>query len=801
MSTGGGSGPVAEMPSQPNNQDAASTAIQGFFSSPLPPSDSGLGIPSTGEMSRTQLHVKEVFSTDKFLDQEQPLYHDGSDATQVQSQSLEQSQAESDKHYAEKEMRLQIDALHASYAEKMDSYRKQVEEAANAQVKGIYASLQENLQLQQKQSQEAQSALLSRLDKEQSLRKEAEEKFAALKAEWQQNVGATTMTPSMNDDVEQIRQKLHAVSSERDCLRNDVEAARRDLELTIQASANEKAQMHAQLAEQIEEVKKSSFIQFEAQLQAVTMKLEEAERREAQIRSSFNAQQSDLMQKSQDSAMLAQECQKLSEAVKQWESHVKELKVSHTEEIRDLRQDFENRLANAKASLEAEHQTLVNQVEKSKEDSLKPVILKLEKQLEEERLQSQELKAAISQLYTREAQVVDLEETNQGLVSQLESLNHRLEEAEMQHRTLSGEKEALLLKHGDVVQTLKRQQLEIEEGIQACNEVQQQKHQLELEVQSLQAALKAQAVPMHALTSSEASADNCFNLLSLKVDSALQRHLHHIGFDFEAGPESLFANLGTFIHAKSQEVTDLELEMKKQRVVAEKTIQELTAENITLKQDIASLHHGSVNAQSKLNVLTEGRSALESSLMRQRGVLEQKLAERDSLEQQLRHQRAELDQRQARQSHLEALLEEKSRLEQELQAQKNTLLNSLSSIQEKLKLSEDDALQQQMQWEEERAKTQSTLRQKDEALSQQQNEFKLQQVALTTQYDGYIHKLQEDHSRQVTTIQEDAAASLKQRELQLVQHHQDEVGRLTGQHNDDMQDMRKQHSQEVHVRF
>ena len=85
------------------------------------------------------------------------------------------------------------------------------------------------------------------------------------------------------------------------------------------------------------------------------------------------------------------------------------------------------------------------------------------------------------------------------------------------------------------------------------------------------------------------------------------------------------------------------------------------------------------------------------------------------------------------------------------------------------------------------------------ALSQQQNEFKLQQVALTTQYDGYIHKLQEDHSRQVTTIQEDAAASLKQRELQLVQHHQDEVGRLTGQHNDDMQDMRKQHSQEVHV--
>lgn len=799
MTSGGGSGPAAEVSYQPDSQDAESTTVQEAFSSPVLPSDSGLGIPSAGEMSKSQHQVEEVVSTDKFLEHEQPLYHDGSDETHLHSQSLEQSHAENRQHDAEKEMlKSQIDALHTSYAEKMDLYRKQVEEAANAQVQGIYASLQENLQLQQKQSQEAQSALLNRLDQEQSLRKAAEEKIAALEAEMLQNTGVMTMAPSISD-AEEIKQMLQAVSSERDDLRNDVEAARQELKSTIQASANEKAQMHAELAEQVEEAKKSSFAQFEAQLRTVTMKCEESERREAQIRSSFDAlqtEQSDVLQKSQESAD-----HRLRDSAKHWESRVQELEVSHAQEIRDLQQNFENRLSDAKAVLEAEHQNIVGQLEKKKEDSLKPIISNLEKQLEEERLNVQELKARVSLLSSCEAQVIDLEETNEGLMAQLESLNHRLEEAEMQHRTLSTEKEVLLQKHADAVQGMNRQQLEIEEGIQAYNEIQQQKHQLELEVQSLQASMKAQATPMPTVTSSEMSADSCFNLLSLKVDSALQAHLHHIGFNFEANPESLFANLGSFIHAKSQEVADLELELKKQRAVTEKTIHELTAENTALKQDIASLHNGSASSQSQLHMLTEGKSVLESSLIKQRGILEQKLAEKKQLEQQLKYQQAELNQRQAQQSHLESLLEEKSRLEQELLTQKNTLLSSLSSIQEKLKLSEEDALERQRQLEEERSVAQSTIRQKEEALSQQQSEFHLQQVALTTKYDGYIHKLEEDHSRQVQTMEEEAATSLKQQELELMQNHKEEVGRLTSQHSDDMQDMRRQHSQEVHVRF
>ena len=804
MPTGAGSGPVTEVPSQQDNQDAELLTIQETFSSPVLPSDSGLGIPSTGEMKGTQQSVQEVFGTDRFLEQEQPLYPDGSDATQVHSQSLEQSQTDDKQGDSEKEMlKLQIDALHTSYAEKMELLRKQFEEAANAQVQGIYASLQENLQLQQKQSQEAQSALLSRLDQEQSLRKAAEAKICALEAEMLQNAVHMTLTPSVSD-MDEIKQKLQAVSSERDHLRIDLEAARQELESTLQASTHEKAQMRVQLAEQIEEAKKSSFSQLEAQFRAVTMQLEESQRREAQIRSSFDAlhtQQSDLLQKSQDSAELVQECQTLRDSVKHWESRVKDLELSHAQEISDLQQDFQNRLSDAKGLLEVEHQKLISQMVKEKEESLKLVILKLEKQLEEERLNVQELEASISQLSSREAQVVDLEETNEGLMSQLESLNHRLEETEMQHRTLSSEKEGLIRKHADLVQGLKRQQLEIEEGIQAYNEVQQQKHQLELEVQSLQAALKAQAVPRPTLTSSEVSADNLFNLLSLKVDSALQKHLHHIGFDFEAGPESLFANLHSFIHAKSQEVTDLELELKKLHAVTDKTIQELTAENTTLKQDIASLHNESTKPQSQLQMLTEDRSALESSLVKQRGILRQKLAEKDNLEQQLRCQRAELDQQQARQSHLEALLEEKNRMEQELQSQKDILLGSLANVQERLRVSEEDAVEQQKRWEEERSKAQSTLKQKEEALSQQQSEFHSQKVALTAQYDGYIYKLQEDHSKQVKTIEEEAATSLKQREVQLVQHQKEEIGRLTSQHDANMQDMRRQHSQEVHTRF
>ena len=807
-----------------DNQEAEPAPVQETFSSPLLPSDSGLGIPSTGEMKGTEQNVDETVSNERSLEQEQPLYHDGSDATQVHSQSLEQSVADDRQTDAEKEsLKLQIDALHVSHAEEIDSYRKQAEEAANAQVQSIYASLQENFQLQQQQSLEAQSALLSRLDQEQSLRKAAEEKVAAQNAEVLRITEAMALTPSVRDMAE-VKQKLQAVVSERDHLRVDLEAARQELKSTLETAANEKARTHVQLAEQIEQVKKSTNCEFEAKLRTVGLQLEESQTREARLKSAFDAlhaQHSDVVQKSSDAAELAQENQKLSDTLRHWESHakdleashvkeigalqqdwddrVKDLESSHAQEIRELQQDFENRLSDMKGLLEAEHQKLVSKAVKEKEDTLRNTIVNLEKQIAEGRLGTQEIEASLLQ---REAQVVDLEETNDGLVSQVESLNHRLEEAEMQHHTLCSEKEALLQKHADVVQGLKAKQLEIEEGIQACNEVQQQKHQLELELQSFRSAVKLQAdtrpIPM---TSSEASADSLFNVLSLKVDSALQQDLHRIGLEIEAGPESLFANLSSFIHAKSQEVAHLESEMKKQQAVSDKTIRELTAENGTLKQDIAALRNAFITPRSQLETLTEDKSALESSLVKQRGLLEQKLAEKDTLEQQLRHQQAELEQRQAQQSHLEALLDEKNRMEQELQAQKKALIDSLTGIQEKLKLTEDDAVDQQRQWEEKMYQAQITIKQKQEALSQQQSEFHSQKAALSAQYDGCIHQMQEDHSKQVKTIEAEAATSLKQRELQLVQHHKEEIGRLSSQHSDDMKDMRRQHSQEVHIRF
>lgn len=826
MPTVTGSGSGVEF-SRHHNQEAESLPVQEAFSSPLLPSDSGLGIPSTGEMRQTQQRVNDTASNERFMEQEQPLYHDGSDATQVHSQSLEQSVADEKQTDTEKEtLQLQIDALRASHVEEMDSYRKQVEEAANAQVQGMYASLQENRRLQQQQSQEAQSALLSRLDQEQSLRKAAEEKVTALKAEVLQITETVAMTPSVKDMTE-VKQQLSAVVSERDHLRVDLEATRQELESTLQTTANDKAQMHLQLAEQIEEAKKSAICEFEAKMRTVAMQLEESQTRETQLKSAFDAlraQHSDLVKGSKDAAELAQEHQKLNDALKHWESRVKELKSSHAQEIgalqqgwdgrvkdlesshaqeiRGLQQDFENRLSDVKGLLEAEHQKLVSQAVKEKEDSLRNTISNLEKQLADGQLGTQELEASVSQLSLREAQVVDLEETNEGLVSQVESLNHRLEEAELQHRTLSSEKEALLQKHADVIQRLKGQQLEVEEGVQACNEVQRQKHQLELELQSLRSTLKLQAesrpVPM---TSSEVSADSLFNVLSLKVDSALQQDLHCIGLEMEAGPESLFANLSSFIHAKSQEVTGLESELKKQLAVTDKTVRKLNAENSTLKQDIASLRNASVKPQSQLETLTEDKSALESSLVKQRAILEQKLDEKDTLEQQLRCQQSELEQRQAQQSHLEALLEEKNRMEQELQEQKKALLNSLTGIQEKLRLTEDDAVEQQRQWEEEMTQAQITIKQKQEALRQQQSDFHSQQAALSAQYDGCIHQMEEDHSEQVKTIETEAATALKQRELHLVQHHEEEIGRLAGQHNDDMQDMKRQHTQEVQIRF
>ncbi len=191
----------------------------------------------------------------------------------------------------------------------------------------------------------------------------------------------------------------------------------------------------------------------------------------------------------------------------------------------------------------------------------------------------------------------------------------------------------------------------------------------------------------------------------------------------------------------------------------------------------------SKQTQDQLGSVLGEKGALEQNLSQARQALMEKLQEKTALDKELSFHRTELERRLGEKQRMEELLFEKSRLEQELQSQKDQLREELDIIESKLQTKQLEFEQEKNGWSERetelREHEQELRLQHATALSQTKQELSEKHSSELTNLTEGLHR---QHDRHVSSLQEDHRSRVAGVEAGLRREHSETVQALQDRH-------------------
>ena len=876
---------------RPSNELATVSTTEDRFMTPSMVQQSDSGLETLRFVQNEHLAVSEVnplmptsnqwdISTakgnwQKLVDEESGLLELFPDSpTQLRSEINDlQQQIHSSKVSHEDELK----SIDKAYTQKMEDYRKHVEEAANSQVQKLYADLNANLNDQQKQSEEAQAALLASLDKEQSSRRVAEEENNRLKAK-------ISLIQTQLDEERMKNEQLNAEVNELECKTSSAIARDTDSKQEVMRMLQEeKVQMSKELERQIAEARSLSFRDFEDQLHLLTLQLEESQRRENRVLLSFNdlkARVVELEKVKEESAVLLEntvqshrdEIAKLSSELEESKQHFNMKENERVALISEHRKE--------KEALSAEHENAVHIMTKKHQSSMDEMLQRFQEKegdirhsesIWQQRFYSEQekslnLEEQLEELIVHKEKVQDLEEVNSNLLSQLESLNQSLGEAESKLQSSVVEQKMLSAAKGDLqreVNNLARQCETMESSLEDLRKKKDRLGEENSELVSKMQSFDAQSTLREAphppflqavenrefvgsgVGNSEIDLMQQLGSLSVKVDTHLQKSLKEIGIAPKDVGE-MITKLSVSLSARSDEIILLEqkssamqnkidnlvkevndatnhLESANQEVAALKkekefleteaqryaheanqeqrqviveedaALEELRAENAQLKLELATIKNETTSVRSRLNEIVAGKSGLEGELHKERELLSHKLKEKESLEVELMKHTSELEKKQTEKRMLENLLNEKCKLEKELLAQKDHLLNNLANIQEKLKQQQQEEEKRQRKWQEEK----DLFASKEENLQRQLEEFESNEKELKREFSRDVGRIKAELDSTQLQMQQLQEQSTTERRV-LIDDHNKKMTDMSNQHAEITEKIKEEHTLEVY---
>nr|WAW84824.1 pericentrin/AKAP9-like protein [Halisarca dujardinii] len=720
----------------------------------------------------------------------------------------------------------ELETVHSSFALKMENYHKQVEEAANAQIQAQYASLETAVRLQQKQNEDSQAALLSTLDKEQSLRTDLEDEIQSLR----QNSSYLQAKPNEQEQLQSayddLERKFHQTAADCDT---------KIVDLTSKWQ-KEKDQLLKELDHYVTEARSLSFTDFEAQLQKLTLQLEDSQNRESEIDQSFNdlkAQSSALERDKEDAAA------HLEQVMQGHEKEMSELKSALQQERDYLagNQILLNEQHKEKNTAAVEQEAALRQMfqqEKAEiaerfrqqEDVLRQQEAMWQERFYAEKDRTHTLEEHLDELVTCKEALREYEDVNRNLLSQMESLNQNLGQSENANE--------MLAEDNRIFQAAKEKiEKELDILTSKCRQQDAKMTELSKSIETNQSAPVYGAstqvgAPEDVRSGPESEILKQISSISLKADATLLKALESAGIKSHGSVSDVVGDLCSSVSASSSEIVSLEEkgdalqgvvdsllekqkdlsiqlesatkevetlkgdslgrdrlvqveeQLKKDLSAKDALVEKLIAENENLEVQLATRDVGEDSGKARVGRIVSGMSDLESQVREDHDRLTRKLKERESLEAELAKQTTVLKRKEDEKKMLEALIGEKAKLEQELLDQKQHLQNSLDAIQEKMRIQKLTFEQQSTEKERDHSRNMAALRDEQNQLN---TDHKLELERLNRLLEVSVDEnksLNEIFDEEATNRQrlEEKVSALKEQNAGQKQHLFDQLAQL-----------------------